>query len=199
MHTTCKPSISAQFAVRISMPVDHFLTCKHHACTPPQECSYIEQLTPYQYKINLGFVPNMRVPGMFYVNDRLKGLLFEELQASVQRGEHGGFLPAVKQIANVAALPGIVQVRWLLLLLLCWWCWIAVTCMMRKKRMHACMHARMYCLRAWSRVPAPSFSPPFPYNPSPWHKPKPTQTHPSPSHATAATRAHTPAEVHCPP
>mgnify|MGYP001810741729 CR=1 FL=1 len=32
------------------------------------------------------------------------------LQAYCQRGEHGGFLPAVKQIANVAALPGIVKV-----------------------------------------------------------------------------------------
>lgn len=50
----------------------------------------------------------MRVPGIFYVNDRLRGLLFEELQNYCQRGEHGGFLPAVKQIANVAALPGIV-------------------------------------------------------------------------------------------
>lgn len=51
----------------------------------------------------------MHVPGMVYVNDRLQGLLFEELAASCQRGGHGGFLPAVKQIANVAALPGIVS------------------------------------------------------------------------------------------
>ena len=27
------------------------------------------------------------------------------------RPQHGGFLPAVRQIANVAALPGIVKVR----------------------------------------------------------------------------------------
>ena len=53
----------------------------------------------------------MHVPGIVYVNDRLQGLLFEELQAACQRGDHGGFLPAVKQIANVAALPGIVSVR----------------------------------------------------------------------------------------
>jgi tRNA-splicing ligase RtcB len=51
----------------------------------------------------------MNVPGIVYVNDRLQGLLFEELQAACQRGDHGGFLPAVKQIANVAALPGIVS------------------------------------------------------------------------------------------
>jgi len=35
----------------------------------------------------MGFVPNMRVPGTFYVNDKLKDLLFEELQQSVSRGE----------------------------------------------------------------------------------------------------------------
>lgn len=103
-----------------------------------QEMKYIEALSPYHYRIQQGFVPHMRVPGkqpaacpsckwwgsavlrpcqampraagVFYVNDRLKGLLFEELQAYCQRGEHGGFLPAVKQIANVAALPGIVKV-----------------------------------------------------------------------------------------
>ncbi|PSC67470.1 hypothetical protein C2E20_8856 [Micractinium conductrix] len=70
---------------------------------------FIEQLSPYHYRVAQGFVPGMKVPGVFYVNDRLKGLLFEELQAYCQRGEHGGFLPAVKQIANVAALPGIVK------------------------------------------------------------------------------------------
>ncbi len=78
---------------------------------PPQEMAFIEQLSPYHYKVRTGFVPGMNVPGVFYVNDRLRGLLFEELQAYCQRGEHGGFLPAVKQIANVAALPGIVRVR----------------------------------------------------------------------------------------
>ena len=37
--------------------------------------------------------------------------MFEELQAYCSRGDVGGFLPAVKQIANVAALPGIVKAR----------------------------------------------------------------------------------------
>lgn len=54
----------------------------------------------------------MRVPGYFYVNDRLKSLIFEELQHACQRGGHGGFLPAVQQLANVAGLPGIVKVKW---------------------------------------------------------------------------------------
>jgi tRNA-splicing ligase RtcB len=53
----------------------------------------------------------MRVPGLVYVNDALVPLLREELREALARsGEHGGFLPAVKQIANVAALPGIVKV-----------------------------------------------------------------------------------------
>lgn len=80
---------------------------------PPlkQERRFIEQLSPYHYRINPGFVPGMRVPGILYVNDRLQSLVFDELAAACERGDHGGFLPAVKQIANVAALPGIVSVR----------------------------------------------------------------------------------------
>lgn len=61
-----------------------------------------------EFEIKPGFVPNMRVPGAFYVNDRLKALVFEELQHAT-RGDGGGFLPAVRQVANVAALPGIVK------------------------------------------------------------------------------------------
>ena len=36
-------------------------------------------------------------------------LMFEELRHSCNPSGVGGFLPAVKQIANVAALPGIVN------------------------------------------------------------------------------------------
>ena len=60
--------------------------------------------------VEKGFVPNMNVPGTFYVNDRLKDLIFEELENSYAKAGVGGFLPAVKQLANVAALPGIVGV-----------------------------------------------------------------------------------------
>eukprot|EP01103_Thecamoeba_quadrilineata_P010826 TRINITY_DN2445_c0_g1_i1.p1 TRINITY_DN2445_c0_g1~~TRINITY_DN2445_c0_g1_i1.p1 ORF type:complete len:499 (-),score=89.81 TRINITY_DN2445_c0_g1_i1:97-1593(-) len=67
----------------------------------------IEQIDKCKYRINIGFVPNMRVPGIFYVNDPLKNLLFEELDHYTVGGV-GGFLPAVKQLANVASLPGIV-------------------------------------------------------------------------------------------
>lgn len=79
-------------------------------CMMAQEMEYIDNIAPCQYLVKKGFVPNMRVPGTFYVNERLRSLIFEELQAAVAKGGVGGFLPAVKQLANVAALPGIVQV-----------------------------------------------------------------------------------------
>lgn len=49
--------------------------------------------------------------GIFYVNEHLQDLMFEELKMSCKTGGIGGFLPGMKQIANVAALPGIVGVR----------------------------------------------------------------------------------------
>jgi tRNA-splicing ligase RtcB len=73
-----------------------------------EECSYLEKMSDYCFKINKGFVPNMKVEGLFYVNESLKGLMYEELRHHSASQGVGGFLPAVKQIANVAALPGIV-------------------------------------------------------------------------------------------
>lgn len=90
-----------------------------------QEMGYIEQETPVRFRIKEGMVPGMRVPGKFYVNDRLKSLIFDELHAATQRGGQGGFLPAIKQIANVAALPGIVRVSGCIPIygsLTSWWC-----------------------------------------------------------------------------
>jgi len=72
-----------------------------------EESTYIENVGPCKYKIKEGFVPNMKVPGVFYVNDSLKEACFEELEKFCTTGS-GGFIPAVKQIANVASLPGIV-------------------------------------------------------------------------------------------
>lgn len=63
-------------------------------------------------RVQAGFVPEMKVDGMFYVNEKLQGLALGELEVACERakasGGGGGFLPAVKQIANVAALPGVV-------------------------------------------------------------------------------------------
>ena len=76
--------------------------------TYEEEMEYIEQVDSTCYTIKKGCVPNMKVDGCFYVNEHLAKLMFDELkQFSGSKGV-GGFLPAVKQIANVAALPGIV-------------------------------------------------------------------------------------------
>lgn len=69
----------------------------------------MRQLSPYSYEVAPGLVPKMRVPGKVYVNKALSQLVFDELKASCGPQGHGGFLPAVKQVANVAALPGIVK------------------------------------------------------------------------------------------
>jgi len=77
--------------------------------TYEEEKSYVTQVSPVLFEISRGFVPNMLVPGAFYVNAELKELLYEELQHFCGSQGVGGFLPAMKQIANVAALPGIVK------------------------------------------------------------------------------------------
>jgi tRNA-splicing ligase RtcB (3'-phosphate/5'-hydroxy nucleic acid ligase) len=74
-----------------------------------EQVSFIQQLGPYCYEIKKGFVPGMNCNGRFYVNDALKDLVFDELRSCCDSGPYGGFLPAVKQLANVAALPGIVH------------------------------------------------------------------------------------------
>ena len=50
-----------------------------------------------------------QVNATFYANEALQELIFDELKHFNSSGSHGGFLPAVKQLANVAALPGIVK------------------------------------------------------------------------------------------
>mmetsp|Transcript_3989 Transcript_3989/g.12492 ORF Transcript_3989/g.12492 Transcript_3989/m.12492 type:complete len:358 (-) Transcript_3989:36-1109(-) len=72
------------------------------------ELAFLKQETPYRWRIDLGFVPQMRVPGHVYVNEALQPLLWSELRQFVGSSSTSGFLPALKQIANVAALPGIV-------------------------------------------------------------------------------------------
>lgn len=56
----------------------------------------------------------MQVEGVFYVNDPLEKIMFDELRQHAHHQGFGGFLPGMKQIANVAALPGIVGVGSLL-------------------------------------------------------------------------------------
>ena len=72
------------------------------------ECGYLERINSHSWRIKKGFQPNMNVEGVFYVNETLEKLMFDELKNACRPGMVGGFLPGVKQIANVAALPGIV-------------------------------------------------------------------------------------------
>jgi tRNA-splicing ligase RtcB len=51
----------------------------------------------------------MKVPGIFYATPNLMNDIMNELKVYVDYGTVGGFLPALKQIANVASLPGIVN------------------------------------------------------------------------------------------
>lgn len=78
--------------------------------TYDEELSYIKLVSPCRYDIAIGFVPNMRAPGTFFVNDVLAPLVKAELEKATDPSSNSaGFLPAVKQIANVASLPGIVS------------------------------------------------------------------------------------------
>uniref|UniRef100_A0A0G4IET4 RNA-splicing ligase RtcB homolog n=1 Tax=Chromera velia CCMP2878 TaxID=1169474 RepID=A0A0G4IET4_9ALVE len=76
-----------------------------------QECEFIDRdkECPVKYHIKKGFVNNMKVEGVFYVNDALHDHLAEELSNYSRSSQKAGFLPAVKQIGNVASLPGIVK------------------------------------------------------------------------------------------
>ena len=90
-------------------PKDSFPSAPSSGRSFEEELRHIQQLSPCKFRIDTGFVPNMRVPGYFYVNDALQELVLGELRDSCGAKGYGGFLPAIKQIANVAALPGIVR------------------------------------------------------------------------------------------
>ena len=66
---------------------------------------FLDQVTDCKWRIRPGFVPNMRVPGTFYVNAALQELVFSELEQFAKSNARQGFLPALKQIANVQASP----------------------------------------------------------------------------------------------
>ncbi len=45
-----------------------------------EEVRYLQRITPTKFEIKPGFVPNMRVPGYFYVNSVLEPMMFEEVR-----------------------------------------------------------------------------------------------------------------------
>lgn len=73
-----------------------------------EEKKYLRRISDCCFQIEPGFVENMRIPAAFYVNPALEKLVMEELEQFLDAKGHGGFLPAIKQLANVAALPGVV-------------------------------------------------------------------------------------------
>ncbi|OWF41547.1 tRNA-splicing ligase RtcB homolog [Mizuhopecten yessoensis] len=76
--------------------------------TYQEELGFLEKMDANTWRIKKGFVPNMKVEGIFYANESLEKLMFDELKQSCRSQGYGGFLPGMKQIGNVAALPGIV-------------------------------------------------------------------------------------------
>jgi hypothetical protein len=86
------------------------ITKKKLGRTFEQELTYITRVSPHMYEIRPGFVPHMKVPAQIYVDSHIDEILIEELETCCAHdGSGGGFLPALKQAANVAALPGIVK------------------------------------------------------------------------------------------
>ena len=94
--------------------------------TYQEELTFLEKINANRYRVNIGFVPNMTIPADVIVNQPLEKLLLAELKESCScecdddkaKGaskthfspkKMGGFIPALKQMANVAALPGIVR------------------------------------------------------------------------------------------
>ena len=76
-----------------------------------EKIKLVKKVAKNTFRIEKGFVPNMNVPAYFYCNEPLEKLMFDEYRNSFSRADGGGgFLPAMKQLGNVAALPGIVKV-----------------------------------------------------------------------------------------
>lgn len=67
----------------------------------------IHEIKPCTWEIPIGFVPNMRVPGIFYATPEMVKFQFEELESWMQHRERA--LPSIMQIAFVATLPGIYR------------------------------------------------------------------------------------------
>ena len=92
------------------------MPCSVGPRTLEEELSYLKRISPTRYQVQLGFVPNMKVPAEIIVNNDLQTLLVQELRDSCCGDKSGGgggggssFIPALRQAANVAALPGIVR------------------------------------------------------------------------------------------
>lgn len=81
--------------------------------TIEEELKFLERISDTRYQVQVGFVPNMKVPAEIIVNSDLQTLLVQELRDTCCVGPYSeaeqSFIPALRQAANVAALPGIVK------------------------------------------------------------------------------------------
>ena len=55
-----------------------------------EEQAFIKHQGGVQYEIRKGFVDNMKVPVKFYVNNKLKPLVYDELKNHCNRGANVG-------------------------------------------------------------------------------------------------------------
>eukprot|EP01065_Artemidia_motanka_P032253 TRINITY_DN39273_c0_g1_i1.p1 TRINITY_DN39273_c0_g1~~TRINITY_DN39273_c0_g1_i1.p1 ORF type:complete len:523 (+),score=180.72 TRINITY_DN39273_c0_g1_i1:80-1648(+) len=74
-----------------------------------RERAFLERINPTTVEIKQGFVEGMHVPARYYMSPEMDKLMHSELERFCGSSRAGGFLPCVKQLANVAALPGIVK------------------------------------------------------------------------------------------
>ena len=71
------------------------------------DITLIKEISPCVYEIPIGFVPNMKVPGIFYATPDIAEFAFTELKEYLKNKNSG--LPSIMQIAYVATLDGIVE------------------------------------------------------------------------------------------
>lgn len=69
------------------------------------DLSLIHEIEPCVYEIPIGFVPNMKVPGIFYSTPEMAELAFIEVREWLENKSKG--LPSLLQIAFVSTLDGI--------------------------------------------------------------------------------------------
>ncbi|KAA8491367.1 tRNA-splicing ligase RtcB-like 1 [Porphyridium purpureum] len=77
--------------------------------SPEELRAYVRVVNDNMIEIAQGLVPNMIAPARCFVNAPLYRTLMEELVGSTgEKGQTSAMLPSLKQVANVASLPGVV-------------------------------------------------------------------------------------------
>lgn len=69
------------------------------------DLSLIKEISPNTYEIPIGFIPDMKVPGIFFASKDLFQLALKEVEDWNENQKSG--LPSILQVAHVSTLPGI--------------------------------------------------------------------------------------------